>query len=162
MLLRCCYYMCRSQDKCGQMGCKHNSNQQKIVKARVGVVVKHFKLESTYLEKIHRRLSVLKIKYEVQLKILDCQKNLILRFFHISVFKPKITVLKLPSWGDLVSSKFLSLRNGKSNLFWFSVVDNTSPCALYLYVSREQHIEELCWVFLEFLDIFYIVLSLFQ
>jgi len=68
--------------------------QKKFVKPRVGDEVKHFKLESTYLEQIHRRFSVLKIKSEVQLKISDCQKNLKLRFKKCTVLKPCITVKK--------------------------------------------------------------------
>jgi len=115
-----------------QIQCKYKSNQKKFVKSRIGDELKHFKLESTYLEQIHRRFSVLKIKSEVQLKISNCQKNLNLRFKNFTVLKPCITVLKpsklkIPSW-----SKIQYLRNQISNLFCTSVRDNYEPCGVYV------------------------------
>ena len=71
-----------------QIQCKYKSNQKKFVKSRIGDELEHFKLESTYLEQIHRRYEVSKIRYEVQLKIEGSQKNLRMRFKTRTVFKP--------------------------------------------------------------------------
>ena len=120
--------------------------------------MKHFKIEQKILEHIYWGLSVENIRFEVQLKIEDNQKNLIKRFKNWTVFKPCITVLKPPRWRDTAWSKSWCLRNSNPSLFDILVLDNIGIWAVYVLRSREKHLSIVyCWVlgFLLFLALFF-------
>jgi hypothetical protein len=86
------------------------------------------------------KIKYLKIWAYLELRRRSSTKKLETKFHNRRVLKPYDTVLKPPYFGDTPWSKSFQMRNQKSHLLEWSVLDNFVLCALDLYISREQHI----------------------
>ena len=122
----------------GCLGCNYNSNQQLIRQIKRWSWIETPQDEVNTTGEMCYQIKVLKWKSEKQLKIKDCLQNLSKRFLNIAVLKPNVTVLKPSKSGDRAVSKFQCVRNPKSYLIESSVIDNSVPCALYLYISESR------------------------